>query len=121
MTDGGGVPETVSPSTFGYAGNISHGSQNGIKGKSFMATGTVRGDSPPVGTATGDLLSTVGVHNGLSNFLFADGHCKALHGSAVSVGFSNPVVGSCFNTSDNRYAANTQCSDNTIAGTFSVN
>ena len=121
MTDGGGVAETVSPSITGLAGNISSGKINGKQGNLYLATGQLRGADAQtqVKSGTGTLLSLTGVHNGLSNFLFADGHAKALHGSAVSVGWSNPTVGSCTPT-DARYAVNSQCSDPTIAGTFSI-
>jgi prepilin-type N-terminal cleavage/methylation domain-containing protein/prepilin-type processing-associated H-X9-DG protein len=125
MTDGGGIPETVSPSTYGYTTNgkpnISRGNINGKPGYCYIATGITRGDGPKAvqGGVSGNLLATTGVHNGTSNYLFADGHAKALHGTAVSVGWSDPRQGECVYT-DVRYAANSQCGDNTIAGTFSV-
>jgi prepilin-type processing-associated H-X9-DG protein len=129
MTDTNGVPETVSPSTFGTPGNISAGKIGGKQGKCYLATGQMRGSTNVVGGKTGNLVSLTGVHQNMSNFLFADGHAKAMHGMAVSVGYSNPVIGDCTTyqglnnnngTKASPYAANSQCGDQALGGTFSV-
>ena len=130
MTDSGGVAETVSPSSYGFDGQPARGSVNGQGGTGFFATGVMRGGTMAVQRDPGDLLALTGVHTGLSNFLFADGHVKSLPGSAVSVGWSNPTPGDCTNyqglggnsgVQGMSYAANTQCGDQALAATFSVN
>ena len=140
MADGGGIAETVSPSSYGVDGQPASGKINGqtaggngatgTQGTGFFATGILRGGTSAIRRDPGDLLAADGVHGGLSDFLFADGHVKALHGSAVSAGWSNPVSGDCTNyqgLSGNTgvqpaiYAANSQCGDSALVGTFSVN
>ncbi len=130
MTDSGGIAETVSPSSYGFDGQPARGSINGLGGKGFFATGYLRGGTRTIQRDPGDLLAATGLHTGLSNFLFADGHVKALHGMAVSVGWSNPTQGDCTNyqglssnsgVMSNSYAANTQCGDSAMAATFSIN
>ena len=83
------------------------------------------GDTPGfvVGMATGNVLASAptGIHTGFSNFLFADGHVKSVTGNAIASGWNNPTVGECIHTADPRVTANSQCSDSTIAGTFSIN
>ncbi len=130
MTDGGGVAETVSPASYGFDGQPSRGTVNGKGGTGFFATGIMLGGTHTVRRDPGDLLATTGVHSDLSDFLFADGHVKALHGTSVSTGWSNPIQGDCTNyqglggnngVQGKSYAANTQCSDSAFVGTFSVN
>jgi len=130
MTDSGGVAETVSPSSYGFDGQPARGTINGAGGKGFFATGIMLGGTHTVQRDPGDLLANDGVHTGLSDFLFADGHVKALHGTSVSTGWSNPTPGDCTSyqgLSGNNgvqpmsYAANSQCGDPIVVGTFSVN
>ena len=129
MTDTGGIAETVSSSTFGYAGNSSAGTINGLKGKRYLATGMIRGGPTAIGGATGNLVAATGIHGDRSNVLFADTHVKTLLGPALSAGYSNPVPGDCTNyqglgnnsgTKAANYAANSQCGDSALVGTFSI-
>lgn len=102
----------------------------GTVGTGYFATGIMRGGTSAIRRDPGDLLAVDGVRGGLADFLFADGHVKALRGSSVSTGWSNPTIGDCTsyqgldgNTGVQAaiYAANTQCSDSSLAATFSIN
>jgi len=80
------------------------------------ATGYLRNS---VGAANNNFSAATGRHNGTSNFLMADGHAKALHGTAVSGGYPNSTPGDCGSVGN--LAATVDCSDNTIAATFNIN
>jgi prepilin-type N-terminal cleavage/methylation domain-containing protein len=130
MTDSGGIAETVSPASYGFDGQPSRGAINGKGGTGFFATGIMLGGTHTIRRDPGDLLAATGVHSDLSDFLFDDGHAKALHGASVSTGWSNPIQGDCTNyqglssntgVQGQSYAANSQCGDPTLVGTFSVN
>jgi prepilin-type N-terminal cleavage/methylation domain-containing protein/prepilin-type processing-associated H-X9-DG protein len=67
-----------------------------------------------------------GRHTDGSNFLLADCHAKFLRGTAVSAGISNPTAADC-NTAlaqsangEGTMAAGTECSDGSLAATFSL-
>ena len=87
-----------------------------------MATGYFRN------TPAGDdiaFLAPTGRHTDGSNFLMADTHAKWLRGSAVTSGTTNPTSTDC-NTGGTKdgngivIAAGPDCSDGTIAATFSL-
>jgi prepilin-type N-terminal cleavage/methylation domain-containing protein len=67
-----------------------------------------------------------GRHTDGSNFLMADDHAKWLRANAVSAGITNPTSTDCNTTlaaspsGIGTMAAGTECSDNTIAATFSL-
>jgi len=87
-----------------------------------MATGYFR--NTPAGDDVAFLAPT-GRHTDGSNFLMADTHAKWLHGSAVSSGTTNLTTTDCNtgNTVDGNgvvIAAGPDCSDSTIAATFSL-
>jgi prepilin-type N-terminal cleavage/methylation domain-containing protein/prepilin-type processing-associated H-X9-DG protein len=63
----------------------------------------------------------LGRHNSGSNYLMADDHAKWLMGTQVSGGYlNNQYVGDCATSNINGKAANTQCTDQTLAATFSI-
>lgn len=69
----------------------------------------------------------LGRHQQGSNFLLGDFHAKWMHGESVSAGYTNPTTTDC-NTTDalqpsgvGTMAAGTECTDSTIAATFSLN
>jgi prepilin-type N-terminal cleavage/methylation domain-containing protein/prepilin-type processing-associated H-X9-DG protein len=71
--------------------------------------------------------SPLGRHQGGANYIMADFHAKFLRPSSVSAGFTNTTATDC-NTSlaqapstIGTMAAGTECSDSTIAATFSLN
>ena len=87
----------------------------------MWATGYLRNtaaaDQPLYASATGR-------HQGGSNFLMADCHAKWMLPSAVSAGVTNPNPADCGGAIDptgmGTLAAGTECSDKTIAATFSL-
>lgn len=128
-----------SPSGYGFgndgepngAGNgavSATSSYDGGSVKMKYATGWLR-NSLPTGDASkgGNFLATTGRHTDGSNFLMADNHAKWFRGSAVAAG-GNYVTnqtdcGGVYSTAgqyNGSTAAGTQCSDNTIAATFSL-
>jgi len=88
-----------------------------------MATGYFRN------TITGDyatFLAPTGRHTEGSNFLMADTHAKWLRGAAVEGGMNNSNSSDCNTTGETNgstgvaLAAGPDCSDSTIAATFSL-
>ena len=78
-------------------------------------------------TSTADhavYASSIGRHQGGSNFLMADDHAKWLKPSAVSAGVTNTSSTDCGGATDptgmGTMASGTECSDSTIAATFSL-
>jgi len=89
----------------------------------FFATGWMRNSEVP---DQADYAAQYGRHTEGSNFLMADTHAKWLPGSAVSAGITNTSQTDC-NTAlldspniGGTMAAGTECSDSTIAATFSL-
>jgi len=96
--------------------------------KMVYATGWLR-NSLPTGDAAkgGNFLATTGRHTDGSNFLMADTHAKWFRPQAVAAGgnyVTDPTdCGGQYSTTgqyNGATAAGTQCSDNTIAATFSI-
>jgi len=103
-----------------------------LGGAGAWASGT------PLKYATGYLRNTTaddhaaayatatGRHTDGSNFLMADDHAKWFRSSAVSAGITNPNNADCNATlvkdssGEGTMAAGTECSDSTIAATFSL-
>jgi len=106
---------------------------NALGGAGAFATGI------PLKFATGYMRNTTAVdqvrylaptgrHTDGSNFLMADDHAKWFRGNAVSAGVNNPTSTDCDATQpyetgafNATLAAGTDCSDSTIAATFSLN
>jgi prepilin-type processing-associated H-X9-DG protein len=73
--------------------------------------------------------SPMGRHTGGSNFLMCDTHAKFFRPNSVTAGVNNNISGDCGGPSSQQgyetyygyFAANTSCSDSTVAATFSVN
>ena len=96
------------------------GAVTGILGTLTSDAGRAYVASPNCGQAAVD-TGYVGVHTGGANYLFADGHVKALKGGSVSPGSNNATIGdpgSVNNGNGSAVAANTSASG--VAATFSI-
>jgi prepilin-type N-terminal cleavage/methylation domain-containing protein/prepilin-type processing-associated H-X9-DG protein len=88
------------------------------------ATGYMRGDTA---SDHAYISKPVGRHQDGANYVMADGHAKTLKPAAVSAGYQNTSATGCGATSQPVdpntgivLAAGTECSDSTIAATFSL-
>jgi prepilin-type N-terminal cleavage/methylation domain-containing protein/prepilin-type processing-associated H-X9-DG protein len=115
-------------------GTLAWGAEHG----GLSGAGTWAATPPLLQYATGYLRNTetvdepvyagqVGRHTGGSNFLLADSHAKWLPPAAVCAGLTNPNQNDCNTTlalapsTEGTMAAGTNCNDQTIAATFSLN
>ena len=123
-----------SPSGYGFGGNYDPNGAGASPFASASATtmryacGYLRNSLPTATPAdTGNFVAPTGRHTDGSNFLMADTHAKFFRPSAVSAGGSFASPGGCggvYDTtgqySNGATAAATDCGDNTIAATFSL-
>lgn len=124
------APEKVSGTTIGeWAYIMCVGNTDGGYGTSHLVTGPMRYTStPPTYGSSFSNVSPTGVHTDGSNYLFADGHVKWTRGTSVSPGLSNPkgstdcstMFGNPPGLAGSPYAAGTDCSDPSLAATFST-
>lgn len=85
-------------------------------------TGVMNGvPNPPANGAYDMTDSGGGLHMGGADYLFADFHAKWCLPSSIYAGANNPDTGTGICTGDAGAAANTGCTANGFAGTFSVN
>jgi prepilin-type N-terminal cleavage/methylation domain-containing protein/prepilin-type processing-associated H-X9-DG protein len=102
--------ETSSATAVGWTGwtptNIPGGT--GMYETGYMGSGTQQQSTVPPG-GNGQYAAKTGWHTDQSNFLFADGHVKALHGASISPGFA-PV-------SSTSYANNPAACGTSVLGT----
>ena len=117
LTSNGG-----SPAGYGFGGaydpngyNNNGGTAGGTASTLKWATGYMRDSN--TGAAEGDFLAATGRHTDGSNFLMADDHAKWFRGSSVSAGINNVTPGNCGGST---VAAATDCADQTIGATFSI-
>jgi prepilin-type processing-associated H-X9-DG protein len=76
----------------------------------------------------GSFLNATGIHNGVANYLFADGHVKSLIGSRVSAGYNatTPSTAATLENTSSFTASGTQvgndpyCGNSMCGGTFSA-
>jgi prepilin-type N-terminal cleavage/methylation domain-containing protein/prepilin-type processing-associated H-X9-DG protein len=97
----------------GYNSNV--GVDGGTPTTLKWATGYLRNSN--TGGARKDFTNADGRHQGGSNFLLADNHAKFMRPSAVAGGYVGTDPTFC---GAPYVAAGTQCSDSTIAATFST-
>lgn len=136
-----GIPPGNGETTYGNGSNGASPAGFGVNGWGSATTnlgGAGGYTSPPtLKWATGYLRNTqaadqgtyaqpTGRHTDGSNFLMADNHAKWLRGNAVSAGLGNSNPIDC-NTAlaktpsgEGTMAAGTECSDSTLAATFSL-
>lgn len=106
---GRGIGGAYDPSGFNSNGGTPGGTASTLK----WSTGFIRGATTP-----GDFQNQ-GRHTLGANYLMADNHAKWLRPAAVSGGLNNATDGDCGNPATVT-AASADCSDSTIAVTFSI-
>ena len=117
-----------SPTGIGYGGDYDPNGGNGeaaggatpTDGKLKYATGWLRYSSQD-----GMFSGQKGRHQDGGNYLMADTHAKFLRPNSVTAGYNDPSDGYCggiyaTGTGGGATAANTDCSDGSIAATFSI-